>query len=86
MKFVTFIVVLAFVSCTNVQAQVISSGICPCDLEVKPNFDVSQYLGLWYEYAKYPVYFETDGKCVTAEYTLQKDGKVGVKNSLVNGK
>ncbi|XP_065361807.1 apolipoprotein D-like [Calliphora vicina] len=84
-KIVTFIAVLV-VFATTTQAQVITSGICPCDVDVVPSFDVSQYLGVWYEYAKYPMYFEADGVCITAEYTLQPDGNVGVKNSLVNGK
>lgn len=50
------------------------------------NFSVDKYLGKWYEYAKYPVYFEADGKCITAQYSLQNNSVVGVKNSLVNEK
>ncbi|XP_005181381.2 apolipoprotein D-like [Musca domestica] len=66
-------------------AQVVSPNCCPTNVEVVPSFDLSKYLGLWYEYAKYPVYFEADGVCITAEYSLSADGNVGVKNSQVNG-
>ncbi|XP_061387890.1 apolipoprotein D-like [Musca vetustissima] len=65
--------------------QVVSSNCCPTNVEVVSSFDVSKYLGLWYEYAKYPTYFEADGVCITAEYSLLDDGLVGVKNSQVNG-
>lgn len=70
----------------NVSAgQIISSGDCPCNVQVLSNFNLAPYLGLWYEYAKYPVYFEGNGVCITAEYSLQADGNVGVKNSQING-
>ncbi|KAM7356721.1 apolipoprotein D-like [Cochliomyia hominivorax] len=85
MKLITFIGVLAICSFSLTQAQVVASGECPCDVEVKENFDVSKYMGFWYEYAKYPTFFEADGVCITVEYNLQADGKVGVTNSQVNG-
>jgi apolipoprotein D and lipocalin family protein len=43
--------------------------------------DVPRYMGTWYEIAKFPNWFQR--KCVaatTANYTLQKDGKVTVLN------
>ncbi|KAI8123389.1 hypothetical protein FF38_08863 [Lucilia cuprina] len=67
------------------RAQVCQSGNCPADIDVIPNFDVSKYLGTWYEYAKYPMDFEADGVCIKAEYGLQDDGVVSVTNSLNNG-
>eukprot|EP01135_Chromosphaera_perkinsii_P006848 Nk52_evm3s621 gene=Nk52_evmTU3s621 len=49
------------------------------------NVDVnlSKYAGLWYEAAKKPNPFERDCKCSSAFYTLQDDGKVGVRNECV---
>ncbi len=49
-----------------------------------PSVDLSRYAGLWYEFARLPNKFEdTKSKTcsfVTAEYTLRKDGRVGVLN------
>ncbi|XP_017465555.1 PREDICTED: apolipoprotein D-like [Rhagoletis zephyria] len=81
-KSVLAIIALALIGLTH--AQVEFSGDCPCDVTVQSNFNVSAYLGVWYEYAKYPVYFEADGKCVKAEYTLKDNGEVGVVNSMIN--
>ncbi|XP_061389554.1 apolipoprotein D-like [Musca vetustissima] len=65
-------------------AQVIYSGPCPENIQTVDSLDLEKYLGSWYEYGKYPVYFENEGKCVTAKYTLNADGTVRVQNSLVN--
>jgi Bacterial lipocalin len=43
-------------------------------------FELSKYLGTWYEIARMPVSFERDLVAVTATYGLQKDGKVSVLN------
>ncbi|XP_017465565.1 PREDICTED: apolipoprotein D-like [Rhagoletis zephyria] len=81
-KSVLAIIALALIGLTH--AQVESSGDCPSDVTVQSNFNVSAYLGVWYEYAKYPVYFEADGKCVKGEYTLKDNGEIGVVNSMIN--
>lgn len=39
-----------------------------------------QYMGKWYEIVKYPMIWELGLKCVTATYSLNKDGTVGVHN------
>ncbi len=53
-------------------------------------FELSKYLGTWYEIARMPVSFERNLVAVTATYGLQKDGKVSVLNqghkSSVQGK
>uniref|UniRef100_A0A1I8PPQ0 Apolipoprotein D n=1 Tax=Stomoxys calcitrans TaxID=35570 RepID=A0A1I8PPQ0_STOCA len=77
---------VAMTHSTGVSGQVTSAQCCPTNIEVVPNFDIPQYMGTWYEYAKYPTIFEGDGVCVKAEYTLQNDGVVAVKNSQVNAK
>ena len=47
--------------------------------------DVPQYMGLWYEIASNPVFFNEDLVGVTAEYTLRDDGKVTVLNKGFQG-
>ena len=47
--------------------------------------DIARYMGLWYEIAKYPVFFERGLVGVTAEYTLEEDGRVRVKNRGFEG-
>ena len=50
-------------------------------------FELSKYLGQWYEIARLPTWFEKDMSNVTANYSLRKDGKVKVENSgLKKGK
>ena len=46
---------------------------------LQQNFDITQYVGNWYEFARVPNSFE-DGICDTATYTLQADGTVQVLN------
>ncbi|KAM7448660.1 hypothetical protein ABFA07_003352 [Porites harrisoni] len=48
------------------------------------SLNVTQYLGRWYQmYSDAAVMntFERDAVCVTADYSLRKDGKIGVLNS-----
>lgn len=44
-------------------------------------FDLSKYLGTWYEIARFDHSFERDMQNVTAEYLLRDDGKIDVINS-----
>jgi len=51
------------------------------DLKTVPSVDLRKYSGVWYEIARLPNKFQKD--CVgdvTAEYTLQQDGKIKVVN------
>uniref|UniRef100_A0A3B4A9I1 Apolipoprotein D n=1 Tax=Periophthalmus magnuspinnatus TaxID=409849 RepID=A0A3B4A9I1_9GOBI len=52
---------------------------CPKS-SLQENFNVTKYLGTWYEIEKLPAIFER-GKCVQAKYSLLSDGAVGVHNS-----
>lgn len=45
------------------------------------SFDLSKYLGTWYEIARFDHVFERGLENVTAEYLLRDDGKVDVINS-----
>uniref|UniRef100_A0A336KKD8 Apolipoprotein D n=1 Tax=Culicoides sonorensis TaxID=179676 RepID=A0A336KKD8_CULSO len=64
-------------------AQIPSTEVCP-EYPVQQDFSAADYLGIWFENAKYPFIFEALGKCTTAEYTLRPDGNVGVFNRQIN--
>lgn len=49
--------------------------------ETVESVDLMQYLGLWYEIASYPQFFNQGCNCTTAEYSLLNNGKVKVVNS-----
>jgi apolipoprotein D and lipocalin family protein len=44
------------------------------------NLDIDKYLGTWYEIARLPNGFEKGLECVTATYSLKKNGKIEVLN------
>ncbi len=46
-----------------------------------PDLDLSRYLGVWYEVARFDHSFERGLDNVTAEYRLRDDGKIDVINS-----
>lgn len=50
----------------------------------KAVFDPAQYLGTWYEVARYPVFFERGCVGVTATYGLRADGAISVLNICRN--
>ena len=48
-------------------------------------FNLSQYLGTWYELAHYPSWFQrNDNYNTKAEYALNADGSVSVHNSTIS--
>ncbi len=58
-------------------------GGCP-KATTKPDFQVQEYLGTWYEIVRYPAPFESfDDRCTQAVYTPDetRDNYIGVKNS-----
>lgn len=50
------------------------------------DFDVKRYLGNWYEIARFDYLFEKNIDNAMAQYSLDKDGNVSVKNSGYNYK
>jgi apolipoprotein D and lipocalin family protein len=50
-----------------------------------PQVDLTRYVGLWYEIARYPNGFETDCAGVTAEYAQRDDGRISVTNTCHKG-
>ena len=59
------------------------SDNAPRPVSVVENFDVERYMGTWYEIARLPQWFERNMYNVEAEYTLQPDGTVKIKNTGV---
>ena len=51
------------------------------DTKTVDRFDLTDYLGTWYEIARFDHNFERGMENVTAEYLLRDDGKVDVINS-----
>ena len=53
--------------------------------QTQKDFDVSRYLGKWYEIAKYPFPFEKDCDFAEAEYRWDgKDQVMLIKNSCLD--
>ncbi|XP_036329558.1 apolipoprotein D-like [Rhagoletis pomonella] len=73
--------VILLASTQMVASQVFHLGRCPKDITTVQDFNVTAYLGLWYEYAKYPFIFEAGGKCIQAEYGAKSDTQVTVLNT-----
>ncbi len=50
-------------------------------IETVAHFDADQYLGTWFEIARYPNWFEKGCVGVTAQYTMRDDGQIDVINT-----
>lgn len=50
-------------------------GACP-EVQLKENFDISLYQGLWYEHTRDKGTWYLTGECVHAKYTLQPDRSI----------
>ncbi|GFS22780.1 apolipoprotein D [Elysia marginata] len=50
---------------------------------VQDNFDITRYVGRWFEYEKFPNVFESGSRCVIANYTLLPDNSVRVVNVAI---
>jgi apolipoprotein D and lipocalin family protein len=51
------------------------------ELQAVPAVEVTRYMGLWYEIARYPTSFQKNCEGTTAEYTLREDRRVDVLNT-----
>jgi apolipoprotein D and lipocalin family protein len=54
-------------------------------LETVDSVDLERYLGLWYEIASYPMFFQKNCTATTATYSLREDGLIKVINSCRKG-
>lgn len=60
-----------------------SAGKVP--LETAKQVELTKYLGLWYEIARFPVWFQKSNEAATADYSLRKDGNIKVLNTAFKG-
>ncbi|XP_030555602.1 apolipoprotein D [Drosophila novamexicana] len=74
---------LTFVALNGVWAQVPFPGRCP-EVKIVDTFDLEAYMGVWYEYAKYPFAFEIGKKCIYARYEITDNSTVSVLNAAIN--
>ncbi|KAH8240627.1 hypothetical protein KR026_002186, partial [Drosophila bipectinata] len=77
------LVLVAFNGVWLGEAQVPFPGKCP-DVKVMDTFDLEAYLGVWYEYSKYPFAFEIGKKCIYANYGIVDNSTVSVVNGAIN--
>lgn len=61
-----------------------SCASIPKNVKAVENFNVDQYLGTWYEIARFDFRFEKDLNNVSAQYSLNKKGNIRVLNSGYN--
>lgn len=54
--------------------------------EVVTKFDAKAYMGLWYEIAHKPNFFQRNCEYSTAEYTLNENNQIGVFNTCFRDK
>ncbi|XP_071858048.1 apolipoprotein D-like [Bombus fervidus] len=76
-------IVLILSALALVRAQIPSLGFCP-DYVPMANFDMTKFLGIWYEAERYFQLTEVVSRCVMANYTLGPDGKFRVSNEVTN--
>jgi apolipoprotein D and lipocalin family protein len=50
-------------------------------LRTVPAVDLDRYLGIWYEIASYPQWFQRNCTATTATYSRREDGRIGVVNA-----
>lgn len=62
-----------------------SCTMAQSNLSTVDNVDIQRYAGKWYEIASYPMSFQKDCYCVTANYTITEKGYVKVFNSCRKG-
>ncbi|CAH2044979.1 unnamed protein product, partial [Iphiclides podalirius] len=62
---------------------VIFRGQCDESIPVVPNFNLAQYMGVWYDIEGYPQEFQ-NGTCATATYTLTDAGVAVVNTQVLN--
>ncbi|XP_068968001.1 apolipoprotein D-like [Bombus flavifrons] len=76
-------IVLILSALALARAQIPSLGFCP-DYVPMANFDMSKFLGIWYEAERYFQLTEVVSRCVMANYTMGPDGKYRVSNEVTN--
>lgn len=74
------LLIIPVVLCLGAAANgLIAIGQCP-SVKSQSTLDSTRYVGVWYELKRFPNANQGNLSCTSATYTLQSDGKVGVKN------
>ncbi|AWI86607.1 lipocalin (plasmid) [Alloyangia pacifica] len=71
------VVAILLAGCAAIQRPEVANPNVP---EPKKPVELSRYLGVWYEQARFDHSFERDCMNVTAKYELRDDGLIGVTN------
>ncbi|AZA76398.1 hypothetical protein EG347_02075 [Chryseobacterium sp. G0186] len=79
---IIFTVLLSFVLLNGI----ISCSSMPEKAQPVTQFDINQYLGTWYEIARFDYHFEKDLDNAMAQYSINPGGSVNVVNSGYNFK
>lgn len=66
-----------------VRAQVPAYGLCP-DVTVEDDFDINNYMGKWYEYARYPIVTEVPRKCNMVYYEKDDRKTISISNESID--
>lgn len=72
-KLIVLAVLCSIMSCFMIQS------VPPTPPKTVPYVDIKKYLGVWYEQAVIPYYFERDCTKTTATYSLNTNGSVRVE-------
>lgn len=75
----SFILIIFHLVVSKICAQHIINHSCPVR-PVLQNFDLNKYVGRWYEILRYEQFFEIGCDCGFADYTINDDGSVRVRN------
>lgn len=81
-RFVIVALILSTFLTSETAGQIQFPGRCP-PVTPQANFNLNRYLGKWLQIRGYPAFFQSDGSCVKAKYSLLANGSVLVKNSQI---
>ena len=71
---------------TALRTLLLGRGVCTVDNSVLDAFDLSRFLGSWYEVARFDHFFERGMSHTRAQYVLRADGDIDVVNTgIKNG-
>lgn len=69
MSFIKLTIAVLLLVLSQSHAQVNRTGECP-EVSVVENFNLTEYMGAWYEIQRYETDFQENLDCVTAEYLI----------------
>jgi len=86
-KFCKYLYSFPIIAALMAHSSCYSNGHMDIDTSTVKKLDIPRFMGKWYEIARYEHTFEKGMTHVTAEYSLEPDGKIRVVNKgIKNGK